>query len=73
MNISVGKTQADRSRETISQCGGVLVPLDFTGAEDGPQENGYDVSYRASFDAALATVREAHAGEVVALRGQLDQ
>jgi hypothetical protein len=24
MNISVGKTQADRSRETISQCGGTF-------------------------------------------------
>jgi hypothetical protein len=49
----------------------VLVPPDFTSPEDESQDNGYDASYRASFDAALAAVRDAHAGEVAALRSQM--
>jgi hypothetical protein len=49
----------------------VLVPTDFTSPEDESQDNGYDASYRASFDAALAAVRDAHAGEVAALRSQM--
>jgi len=49
----------------------VLVPPDFTSPEDESQDNGYDASYRVSFDAALAAVRDAHAGEVAALRSQM--
>ena len=49
-----------------------LVPLDFTSQEDESQDNGYDASYRVSFDAALTAMRDAHAGEVAALRSQMD-
>lgn len=50
----------------------VFVPSDFTDREDESQDNGYDASHHvAAFETALVAIREAHAGEVAALRSQL--
>jgi hypothetical protein len=50
----------------------VFVPSDFTDQEDASPDNGYDTSrHIAAFETALAVIREAHAGEVTALRTQL--
>jgi hypothetical protein len=50
----------------------VFVPSAFAEPEDKGQDARYDVSHHlAAFEAAIVTIREAHAGEVAALREQL--
>jgi hypothetical protein len=51
----------------------VLVPPDFIDQEDASPDNGHDASHHiAAFEAALTAIRQAHAGEVAALRSQLE-
>jgi hypothetical protein len=47
-----------------------LVPSDFSDQRDASRDNGYDASH--AFETALAAIRETHAGEVQALREQLE-
>jgi hypothetical protein len=50
----------------------VFVPSAFAEPEDKASDTGYDVSHHlVAFETALTTIREAHAGEVAALREQL--
>jgi hypothetical protein len=48
----------------------VFVPSSFIDQRDASEGNGYDLSH--AFETALAAIREAHAGELAALRERVD-